>query len=329
MTKRFGVGLIVGLVLFLGFFAHAQTRDLGVDVSHYQGSTGVSQASWNSMVSGGKKFAYIKATEGLTGPDDAAMSNNVIRAASAGLFVGVYHYPHPENRPTTNGAVLEADHFLSYAGSAIGPGRLRPVLDVEGSSANLSTTALTDWVIAFCDRIVSQRGVGAMPIIYANRSYAKVEFDSRLANYDLWLAYYTNVDVTITDPPPTASYPKPTGVFNNWAFWQYSQTGSAGGISPIDLDVCHNDYKPLSSYLIPYPPITLSFAAMNVGTGFQLGFSGTPGATFTVLASTNIGLPMTNWTVLGSATENAAGYFVFTDTQATVETRRFYSIKSP
>src|SRR5438445_8835763 len=87
----------------------AATRDFGVDVSHYQGSSGISQASWDQMFTDGKHFAFIKATEGLTGPDDAAMSNNVARATAAGLLAGVYHYAHPENRPTTNGAVQEAD----------------------------------------------------------------------------------------------------------------------------------------------------------------------------------------------------------------------------
>ena len=131
------------------------------------------------MFADGKRFAFIKASEGLTGPDDAAMANNVARATSAGLLAGVYHYAHPENRTNTTGAIQEADHFLAYAGNAIGPGRRRPVLDLEGSAATLSTAGLTDWVIAFHDRIVEQRGAGAAPIVYVNRSFAKNELDSR------------------------------------------------------------------------------------------------------------------------------------------------------
>ena len=68
------------------------TRDFGVDVSHFQGADGISQASWDQMFAEGKRFAFIKATEGLTGPHDAAMSNNVARATAAGLLAGVYHY---------------------------------------------------------------------------------------------------------------------------------------------------------------------------------------------------------------------------------------------
>ena len=206
---------LIVLCFAFGLQLSGEGRDLGPDVSHYQGATGVAQAAWNQMYADGNRFAFVKASEGLTGPDDASMANNVARAAAAGLLVGVYHYPHPENRTNTAGAVLEADHFLSYAGSAIGPGRLRPVLDVEGSAANLSKTGLTDWIIAFSDRIISQRGAAAAPIIYMNRSFARDEVDTRLANYDLWIAYYTNVDVSTSQPPPTVSYPDPTGVFNN------------------------------------------------------------------------------------------------------------------
>ena len=90
------------------------------------------------MYSAGKNFVFVKASEGLTGPDDAAMANNIARAEAAGLLAGVYHYAHPENRANTEGAIQEADHFLSYAGSAIGPGHLRPALDIEGSAAKLT-----------------------------------------------------------------------------------------------------------------------------------------------------------------------------------------------
>jgi lysozyme len=214
----------------------------------------MSQATWNQMKAQGKSFAYIKASEGLTGPDDAAMANNVARASAAGVLAGVYHYPHAENRPTVAGAVQEADHFVDYAGGAIGPGRLRPVLDLEGLNANLSTPALTDWVLAFVNQVVARRGPGAEPIIYSSRSFATNEVDSRVAGLDLWLAYWNpGVDVNIADPPPVPSWPDPTGNFDNWVLWQYSSTGSAGGISPLDLDVVHSEYMPLSALLIPEP----------------------------------------------------------------------------
>jgi fibronectin-binding autotransporter adhesin len=221
-------------------------RAQGVDVSHFQGSTGISQDAWNQMSAEGKAFAFIKATEGLTGPDDAAMANNIARATSAGILDGVYHYAHPENRPTPAGAVSEADHFLNYAGANIGPGHLRPVLDIEGSSSQLTASALTDWVIAFSNEVVAMRGSSAEPIIYTTSFFTNNRFDSRIANYDLWIADQSNLNDPQTGNPSTSDL----GQFSNWSFWQYA-VGTAGGISPIDLDVVHGEYKPLSSFVIP------------------------------------------------------------------------------
>jgi hypothetical protein len=34
----------------------------------------------------GKTFAFVKGTEGLTGPDDTTMTNNVTRATAAGIL---------------------------------------------------------------------------------------------------------------------------------------------------------------------------------------------------------------------------------------------------
>jgi lysozyme len=305
-------------------------REFGVDVSHFQGASGISQASWNQMFVDGKRFGFIKATEGLTGPDDAAMANNVARATAAGLLVGVYHFPHAENRPTTNGAVQEADHFLAYAGNAIGPGRLRPVLDLEGNSLSLTRTALTDWVVAFHNRVVEQRGAGAAPIVYTSRSSATSELDSRVANFDLWLAYPTNVDAAISAPPPTASYPDPTGEFNNWSFWQYSWTGDSGGITPLDLDVCHSEYKPLASFIIPAPSADFVIRSLSLGgDGLHFTFTNTAGTHFTVLATTNLSLPLSNWNPLGAAIEGPSGSFQFTDPDVASNPRRFYRVRSP
>jgi T5SS/PEP-CTERM-associated repeat protein len=252
-------------------------REFGVDVSHFQGESGVASSSWVQMYAEGKRFAFIKATEGLTGPDDAAMANNVTRATAAGLLAGVYHFAHPENRPTTNGAIQEADHFVAYAGNFIGPGYLRPVLDVEFNAATLGTTELTDWVMAFCDRVSVLRGTNAAPIIYCNQSFANNEFDGRLANYDLWLR------VVGGGFDPAGDDPGSTGVFNTWSFWQYSDSGNSGGITPLDLNVCHSEFRPLASYVIPpvpnpVPPIIITqpqsqVVAVGGGANFAVSLS--------------------------------------------------------
>jgi hypothetical protein len=58
-------------------------------------------------------------------------------------------------------------------------------------------------------------------------------------------------------------------------------------------------------------------------------FERTSGATFTIVATTNLLLPVSNWTVLGPATNIAPGQFQFTDLQAASNPLRFYRVRSP
>lgn len=68
-------------------------------------------------------------------------------------------------------------------------------------------------------------------------------------------------------------------------------------------------------------------------TNGTLGFSFTnrSGASFTVFATTNIALPLSNWSNLGPAVESplGSGQFHFTDSQAGNSAQRFYIVRSP
>jgi hypothetical protein len=77
------------------------------------------------------------------------------------------------------------------------------------------------------------------------------------------------------------------------------------------------------------PPIVLSQATRLGNGAFQFAFTNAPGATFTVLASTNAALPLANWNVLGSVTEISSGQYQFTDLQATNQSLCFYRVRSP
>jgi lysozyme len=224
-------------------------RELGVDISHFQGETGMPQANWNQLAAEGRTFAYVKSTEGLNPPGniDPAWPTNVARAASADILSGVYHFARPDNRPTTTGAVQEADFFVATAGSAITPGHLRPVIDLERGNT-LSTAALTDWMLAFVAEVVAKKGPSAEPIVYTTSGYALGELDNRVADLDLW--------IRADFGDPQMGQPFTTGVFNNWTIWQYN-VGPAGGVNPIDQDVVHTEVKPLSALLIVPEPSTM------------------------------------------------------------------------
>jgi hypothetical protein len=79
-----------------------------------------------------------------------------------------------------------------------------------------------------------------------------------------------------------------------------------------------------------FPPHITDAALLGDGT-FRLSFSNLAGASFSVLASTNIALPTSNWPTIGPATETPAGsgQFRFTDPQATNYTERYYRVRSP
>src|SRR2546423_1374671 len=141
-------------------------RALGIDVSSYQGGS----INWTSVKGSGVVFAWAKATEG-GGVNDADYTVNVNNGKAAGVYMGAYHYAHPElNSPAT-----EASHFWSIAGSHITADglTLMPMLDIEGSafSGHVGATSLSAWINAWCTDIVqdaANAGVTVVPAIYVS-----------------------------------------------------------------------------------------------------------------------------------------------------------------
>ena len=80
----------------------------------------------------------------------------------------------------------------------------------------------------------------------------------------------------------------------------------------------------------PLAPPTLLGATLLANGLFQFAFSNaSPGAGFTVLSATYLSTPLTNWTVLGTATNSAPGWFQFTTPAPTTDPQRFYRVRSP
>jgi hypothetical protein len=80
-------------------------------------------------------------------------------------------------------------------------------------------------------------------------------------------------------------------------------------------------------YNLNFAPPHLTGAKLTNGT-FQISFTNTPGAGFVVLASTNISLSVSNWTVLGTPTESPVGQYRFIDASAGNQ-QRFYRVSLP
>ena len=79
----------------------------------------------------------------------------------------------------------------------------------------------------------------------------------------------------------------------------------------------------------PFLPLQVRSSSKTNGGPFQLSFTNAAGVSFTVLGSTNVALPLSNWTVLGVATEAPAGQFSFSDPQSITNQARFYRLRSP
>jgi N-acetylneuraminic acid mutarotase len=80
---------------------------------------------------------------------------------------------------------------------------------------------------------------------------------------------------------------------------------------------------------VPVPTVATLASPQKLTNGFQFAFTNSVGALFGVLATTNLSLPLTNWTALGGVTEISPGQFQFTDPQAMNNLQRFYRAYSP
>jgi hypothetical protein len=84
----------------------------------------------------------------------------------------------------------------------------------------------------------------------------------------------------------------------------------------------------LQATVIVSPPL-LGLPVLLGNGALRFGFSNAPGASFSVLASTNVALPLSNWINLGPATQGLAGQYLFTDPTGTNFPQRYYRVISP
>jgi GH25 family lysozyme M1 (1,4-beta-N-acetylmuramidase) len=204
-------------------WSHTLSQVQGLDVSHHQGDI-----NWTKVYAAGYRFAFIKATGGMSFTDPNFIAN-MEQASQAGLLVGAYHFAYPEY----NDAVSEAQHFLSVAGNYMKTGYLRPVLDLEDDPKQdsypyrMGKDNLSKWIHTWMNTVKNETGIE--PIIYTGW-YARVGnyLDDSIAQYSLWIADWTY------DPAISPD----TGIWDNWDFWQYSNKGSIPGITgDVDFDL--------------------------------------------------------------------------------------------
>ena len=240
------VYFLVGLVLALGSVNVLAQRPLGIDVSGHEGS-GI---DWVGVKNSGVTFAWAKSTEG-TGFQDADFLINVTNAEAAGVLLGAYHYARYDLNLGLMGATNEANWFWSVAGPYIkgNGGYLVPFLDVEQDQTNYDKTALSQWVVAWCN-VVSNKaaasGVIIQPMVYTYPSYASTYLDSTVTAFTLDMATISPAQNPQTGAPSCSG---PWGC--DWTVWQYAWTNTVANINPCDVDTFNGTYATMIGTLSP------------------------------------------------------------------------------
>ena len=213
--------------ILVNFFKDG-TRYDGIDVSFYQ-----KYIMWDQVKASGIDFAMIRA--GFRGYGSSGSLNidpqfvtNLRNSALAGMDIGIYFY---SQAITVEEAIEEADFVIDLL-RRYNIGIKYPIaIDTErtpvgtGRADYLSPEQRTDICIAFCERI-EQAGYKSM--IYANKDWLLNDLNlSRLSDYDIWLAHYTNE----------------TDFQYAYTMWQYTSGGTVNGIiGNVDMNYCYKKY---------------------------------------------------------------------------------------
>ena len=188
----------------------------GIDVSRFQGAV-----DWRKVNGAGKIFGFAKATQGVSYVDPT-FAKNWSAMADAGMIRGAYHF-----YSAASPASAQAKNFINAIGS-LDVGDLPPVIDLEDRSGIVQNQVpvarlrqgVHDWIDAVQDAL------GLTPIIYTDPSFWKQYMSDEFGEYPLWIANYNVAQPTV---PST---------WEDYAFWQYSQTGKVSGVAGnVDLNV--------------------------------------------------------------------------------------------
>lgn len=285
MHKALKHGLLAALLsVLLATSAMAQPFIDGIDVSNFQGNV-----NWNTVLSDGYQFAFMKATEGV-GFTDARYTQNITGAASAGLLAAPYHFARPDSGVSNPlDPINEANYFLDAIEPYYNTGTyLPPVLDVErfdvGMSLSQTRTFISNWVNDFSDTVFASLGV--RPLIYASQSHANTYFNSSVTSqHDLWVAWYRGTGTS--NPPQQSDNP----AWPEWKFWQYTDSGSVAGISGnVDLNVFNGTRPELEALLVgegtTEPGDIVNITDFELGEGYFANAPDFSGSNMGILAGT-------------------------------------------
>jgi len=280
----FNGAFILSLFILAAEIAQAQ-RPYGIDVSSDQ-----STITWSSVQSAGITFAWAKATEG-TFYIDADFKANEVNGKAAGVYMGAYHFAHPEvDSPET-----EAEYFWNVASNYVkNDGKtFMPMLDYETFKGPfIGASSYADWANQWCadvQALAAASGVSVTPVIYIS-ACDTTELSSVDAWTLPWIAAYNGYSSSTGNPWEgdgcTEDEIWGSGV---WDLWQFSDDASISGISgAVDEDVYNGTSSQLVSTFLAGVISTTAFPT-NVTVS-----AGNP-ATFNVSAAASTGTLAYQW----------------------------------
>jgi lysozyme len=206
---------------------------LGIDVSHWQG-----QIDWVQVSEAGVKFAFIKATDGVS--EDPKMTSNTFGCSGAGIPFGLYHFWRPQIDATKQAQAFKervTEYPIVQGVTLVPPGRqFAFALDIEMGSL---TEDNQQQALHFITNVQSWVGKTTPFIVYVSPSYSKFNLtDPAWLQYPLWTAHYTDL------PQPNIDK------WSSWMFWQRQPYATIPGIStPCDVDWFNGDATAFSKLI--------------------------------------------------------------------------------
>jgi uncharacterized protein (TIGR03382 family) len=225
----------------------------GIDVSYYQGAI-----DWPTVKADGVVYAFIRTSDGTY--HDPKFDTYWAESRAAGVKHGAYHFFRPAGDP-----IAQADYLLSKIGGKLEADDLPPVLDVEAADGVPAATIAAN-IRLWSDHV--EAAIGRKPIIYTGFYFWRDSVGNPDIHQDpLWHAQYT-----------TASCPNIATAWPDWEFWQYSSTGSVGGISGnVDMDRFNGDKTQFDAFLGPPGPCgTIDAAGGMIDNGDPCYTAGGP-----------------------------------------------------
>lgn len=184
----------------------------GIDISAHNG-----YIDFAKVKKAGYDFVFVKATEG-TDFKDTMFTDNVRRAAAAGLKVGAYHF----FRFDTDGEMQAINLLHSLRNRRFD---FPVMIDIErfGNPDGHEASAIISRLRAML-RCLEEEGVDI--ILYSNKDDYNRYLKESFSRYPLWICSFIQPEAGL-----------------DWSIWQYSHRGNVDGVKGyVDLNTIKTEF---------------------------------------------------------------------------------------